>query len=180
MYYIYCGLIEMSDKFAILGMLKEADLYGYEIARRLKDLEGFWYIFPGNLYKALNSLEREHFIETKELEEHQGKIRKIYRITSQGIEAFEEWISAPASPPRTRHEAYLKIWLARKEKDKVKVQLEQIRDYSLQILKMFEQVEDLPMDSYLGWMLEAGKGHVKLDLEWSRTCIDRLSQNNEK
>lgn len=165
----------MSDKFAILGMLKDEDLHGYEISRRLKNLEGFWYIFPGNLYRALNSLESEGFIVAKELEEHQGKFRKIYRITEEGRKSFADWISQPAKPPRTRHEAYLKIWLAREDEEKVRVQLEQIRDYSREILQTFENAGDLPMDTYLGWMLDVGMKHVKLDLEWSEKCLTRLT-----
>lgn len=169
----------MSDKFAILGTMKGEELYGYEIARRLKYLEGFWYISPGNLYKALNSLEREGLIETRRIEEHQGKIRKIYGITGKGSRAYEEWISLPATPPRTRHEAYLKIWFAKDDPEKVRIQFEQIRDYSQQLLAMFDQGVQLPEDSYLGWMLEVGRGHVNLDLEWSGRCLDRLKAQDK-
>lgn len=170
----------MSDKFAILGMLKDADLYGYEIAKRLKDLEGFWYISQGNLYKALNSLEKEGMIEAVRKEEHQGKIRKIYRVTEDGRRAFSEWISLPATPPRTRHEAFLKIWFARNDREKVKLQFEQIRDFSLKILSMLDHVPELPEDSYLEWILDSGRKHVNLDLEWSQECLIRISEQEKE
>lgn len=170
----------MSDKFAVLGVLNDAELHGYEISKRLKDLEGFWYISPGNLYKALNSLEKENLVETSRFEEHQGKHRKIYRITAEGRKSFSDWISLPATPPRTRHEAYLKIWFARNDQEKARIQFEQIRDFSRQILAMFEHMPELPDDSYLGWMMEAGKQHVNLDLEWSLKCLRRLDSLEEQ
>lgn len=169
----------MSDKFAVLGILRHRNLHGYDISRRLKDIEGFWYISPGNLYRALKSLERDGLIGTRKQEEHLGRIRIIYGITESGKKAFDEWVSSPAMPPRTRHEAYLKIWLAGEDRQRIRTQLEQIRAESRKILDMFSQMDGIQVPGYLGWMLEAGKAHVELDLKWSENCLGRLDEEED-
>lgn len=166
----------MSDKFAILGSLRYEDLHGYEITRRLKAIEGFWYISPGNLYKALNALEREHMVTIARTEEFEGKIRKIYTITEKGKKAFDSWISKPANPPKTRHEAYLKIWLASGDPKKVRIQVEQIKKVSESIFEMMENYDFSTFPEYIRWMMESGRKHVELDVEWANSCLAILDR----
>lgn len=164
----------MSDKYAILGMLQKEDLYGYEISRRLKDIEGFWYIFPGNLYRALGSLEKEGLVEVSRTEEHAGKLRKIYRITSTGLREFNKWVSKPAELPRTRHEAYLKIWFSSGNAGKVALQIEQIKAASTAIITAMDTVDFSTLPEHLRWMMEVGRRHVQVDVEWADSCLKAL------
>lgn len=166
----------MSDKLAILGILKNEDLHGYEIGKRLKEIEGFWYIFPGNLYKALNSLERDGLIETKRIEEKDEKLRKIYSITEKGKQEFERWLSEPATLPRTRHEGFLKIWLSWQDPKKVRIQLEAIRDSSMNLFESIEGIDFSGAPEPIKWMMESGKAHIKMDIEWAESCLSRLSE----
>ncbi len=170
----------MSDKYAILGVLRKEELHGYEISNRLKALEGFWYIFPGNLYRALNSLEKDGFVEVRRTEEHQGKIRKIYGATGAGVEEFQRWVSEPAGVPRTRHEAYLKIWFSQNNEANIRVQLEQIRDASRNILETMDAYDFSTLPEHLRWMMEAGKKHVQLDVEWANSCLEELNSRKGK
>src|SRR3989304_804164 len=47
---------------AVLGLLREGPMHGYELKQRLVDL-GFWRISFGSVYPALRRLERAEFIE---------------------------------------------------------------------------------------------------------------------
>lgn len=165
---------DTSDKYAILGVLKGEELHGYEISNRLKALEGFWYIFPGNLYRALNSLEKDGLVEVRRTEEHQGKMRKIYGVTDDGLKEFERWVSEPAGVPHTRHEAYLKIWFSSDNANNIMVQIKQIRDVSQGILNMMGAYDFSQLPEHIKWMMEAGKRHVRLDLEWADSCLEKL------
>ncbi len=169
----------MSDKYAILGVLQKEDLHGYEISRRLKDIEGFWYIFPGNLYRALASLEKEGLVEVSRTEEHAGKLRKIYRMTSTGLRQFNSWVSKPADLPRTRHEAYLKIWFTSGDSEKVRLQIEQIKAASMAIFKAMDSTDFSTMPEHLRWMMEAGKKHVLVDIEWADSCLKSLNKHRK-
>ena len=51
-------------EIAVLGLLKEQPLHGYELKKRLTDTLGFlWGVSYGSLYPALRRLEREGAIE---------------------------------------------------------------------------------------------------------------------
>ena len=51
-------------EIAVLGLLKEQPLHGYELKKRLSETLGFlWGVSYGSLYPALRRLEREGFIE---------------------------------------------------------------------------------------------------------------------
>lgn len=169
----------MSDKLAVLGTLEKEDLYGYQIAKKMSEVEGFWYIFPGNLYRALSSLENEKLIEAKETEEHAGRLRKVYTITEEGRKVYDEWISKPADPPKTRYEAFLKIWLARGDSDLIRIQLEQIRDYSSRMLELMKSVQDSSAE-FPAWIFEGAIKHFEVDLQWSIDSLKKLPNIDKK
>ena len=51
-------------ELAILGLLKELPLHGYELKKRLNDTLGHvWGVSYGSLYPALKRLEREGAVE---------------------------------------------------------------------------------------------------------------------
>lgn len=169
----------MSDKLAVLGMLNSKDMYGYEISKNLRNIEGFWYISRGNLYRALSALEREGLVETKEVVEHNGKMRKIFGITPQGRVEFQNWLDIPAEPPRTRHESFLKIWFSRNDIQKVEMQIDQIRKYSEALVKLFDQMKPIPDDDYLAWVMEVGRNHIELDLKWAEESLRKIDKQKK-
>lgn len=72
-------------EMAVLGLLREGPMHGYELKQRLVDL-GFWRISFGSVYPALRRLERSGFIEVTP---GSGR-RKEYRLTAEGKEHFQE------------------------------------------------------------------------------------------
>ncbi len=170
----------MSDKYVILGVLKNEELHGYEISNRLKALEGFWYIFPGNLYRALNLLEKEGLVEVRRTEEYQGKMRKIYGVTEAGKKEFDAWVSEPAEIPRVRHEGYVKMWFSSNNEKNLRAQINQIRNASENILKLMDKYDFQNFPAHIKWMMEAGKRHVQLDVEWAESCLMELESEAGK
>ena len=110
-------------EIAVLGLLKEQPLHGYELKKRLGETLGFlWGVSYGSLYPALRRLEREGAIEvvaeplalappvaatgslTGDLAaarhgaprgpKPSRRTRKAYRITSAGVARFEELLLA--------------------------------------------------------------------------------------
>jgi DNA-binding PadR family transcriptional regulator len=109
---------------AILGLLHEQELHGYEIRRRLRDELGlFANISFGSLYPALSRLEKSGAVTVTESEAAAGaapmpftgslsgeragmrarrtgaprgtkRSRKVYRITEQGRRLFEQLLDA--------------------------------------------------------------------------------------
>ncbi|OFW66989.1 MAG: hypothetical protein A2Z12_06960 [Actinobacteria bacterium RBG_16_68_21] len=77
---------------AILGLLREGPMHGYELKQRLVDL-GFWRISFGSVYPALRRLDRSGWIEVSG---GSGR-RKEYRITAEGKEHFQQILEDEAS-----------------------------------------------------------------------------------
>ena len=111
------GVLEL----AILGLLKEQDLHGYELKKRLTDTLGaFSSVSFGSLYPALNRLERANAITATEAEDapapvpmtgsiggelaayrasrravrRGGRSKKVYRITARGEEMFSDLLAS--------------------------------------------------------------------------------------
>jgi DNA-binding PadR family transcriptional regulator len=98
--------------FAVLGLLYEAPIHGYELRKQLgARLGGFRAFSYGSLYPALRRLVRDGLIledtaDTSDMAESEGagswsrrgsSRRRVYRITAEGKERFAEML-ADAGP----------------------------------------------------------------------------------
>jgi DNA-binding PadR family transcriptional regulator len=93
---------------AVLGLLKEQDMHGYELKKRLADVFGSSSAVSfGSLYPALARLEAAGAVRvvtspsgqsppsgaTAGLGPHESSRRKVYGITPAGVAAFEELLT---------------------------------------------------------------------------------------
>ncbi|MGH8998579.1 MAG: PadR family transcriptional regulator [Acidimicrobiia bacterium] len=112
-------------ELAILGLLKELPLHGYELKKRLNECLGHvWGVSYGSLYPALARLEKVGAIEAvdpvpapvamipstgsisgeaaaarlRRLPRRKGRTRKAYRIASAGQALFSELLLADPAP----------------------------------------------------------------------------------
>jgi DNA-binding PadR family transcriptional regulator len=112
-------------ELAILGLLEELPLHGYELKKRLKDSLGdVWGVSYGSLYPALARLEKVGAIEVvdpapapaaaipatgsisgeaaaarlRRLARPSGRTRKAYRIAPRGHDLFAEMLRADPAP----------------------------------------------------------------------------------
>ena len=81
------GLLDI----CVLAAIKDEDSYGYQI---VKDMKPYVDISESTLYPILRRLETQELLTVRSAE-HNGRLRKYYRITDAGlsrIHAFkEEW-----------------------------------------------------------------------------------------
>jgi DNA-binding PadR family transcriptional regulator len=78
-------------ELAILGLLKERSMHGYQLSKRLSDaLGGFWRVSYGSLYPTIRRLEQEGAVERVFDEQEVGRRKNVYRITDRGEELFLE------------------------------------------------------------------------------------------
>ena len=79
------GLLDV----AVLAAIKNEDSYGYQI---IKDLKPCMEISESTLYPILRRLEENKFLTVRSTE-HNGRLRKYYHITEQGIERINSFKS---------------------------------------------------------------------------------------
>lgn len=78
-------------ELAILGLLKERPVHGYQLKKHLSDTLGsFWQVSYGSLYPALKRLQREGSVEMTFPKEEVGRRKNVYRITPKGEAMFAE------------------------------------------------------------------------------------------
>jgi DNA-binding PadR family transcriptional regulator len=78
-------------ELAILGLLKERSMHGYQLSKRLTDaLGGFWRVSYGSLYPSIRRLEHEGAVERVFDEQEVGRRKNVYRITERGETLFLE------------------------------------------------------------------------------------------
>ena len=78
-------------ELAILGLLKERAMHGYQLRKRLADtLGGFWQVSYGSLYPALKRLLKDGAVEMIFPQDQVGRRKNVYRITEKGEELFAE------------------------------------------------------------------------------------------
>ncbi len=120
-------------ELAILGLLKELPLHGYELKKRLNDTLGHvWGVSYGSLYPALARLERMGAIEVVDPPaaapvaipatgsiageaaaarlrrplRRSGRTRKAYRIAAAGQTLFHELLRADPAPGTDENRAF--------------------------------------------------------------------------
>ena len=108
---------------AVLGLLKEGDLHGYELNKRLKSLVGGYSTSFGALYPALARLERRGWVSSaavaaeaiaeddpsegharrsrkRAAKSKSGRTRKVYHITEAGESYLLELLQEDANNER--------------------------------------------------------------------------------
>lgn len=79
---------------AILGLLKERSMHGYQLKKRLAETLGpFWQVSYGSLYPALKRLQRQGAVEMVFPREEVGRRKNVYRLTGEGERAFERLLA---------------------------------------------------------------------------------------
>ena len=77
------GLLDV----CVLAAIKNEDSYGYKI---IKDMKPYIELSESTLYTILKRLETANML-TVRTAEHDGRLRKYYRITPEGVKRIEEF-----------------------------------------------------------------------------------------
>ena len=79
------GLLDV----CVLAAIKNEDSYGYKI---IKDMKPYIELSESTLYTILKRLEQQEMLTVKSAE-HDGRLRKYYRITAAGSRRIDEFRS---------------------------------------------------------------------------------------
>jgi DNA-binding PadR family transcriptional regulator len=164
-------------EMAILGLLKEQPMHGYQLSRELSEqLGGLWRVSYGSLYPSLRRLQKQGAIETDADAPAQGRRKTVYRITSEGERLFLELLQETPQdsqsedarfrirlaffrylPPETR------IRLLERRRGALEERLGHIRDS----LRTRRRVDD-----YTLALMERGATTTESDIAWLSGLIE--------
>lgn len=75
-------------EYCVLALLRQEELYGFELVRTLSDIDGL-VISEGTIYPLLNRLRGEQLVTSFWQESESGPPRRYYRITPAGIATLD-------------------------------------------------------------------------------------------
>ncbi len=170
------GILEL----AVLGLLKERSMHGYELRKQLSAKLGpLWHVSWGSLYPALRRLARQGAVD-KVAESSPtrgpGRNKTVYRITAVGEELFDGLLREPGAAPDPELFA-LKVAFFRYLQPEMRVaMLERRRIYLQDKLMQFKSnLRDYRerIDSYALVLQDHGMAVVEDDIEWIDELISR-------
>ncbi len=77
------GLLEL----CVLNALRAERLYGYDIVKRLRTIEGL-VIGEGTVYPILSRFRAQELVAVEHEESSEGPTRKYYKLTTRGADAL--------------------------------------------------------------------------------------------
>ena len=110
----------MPVKHALLALLAERDLTGYELKLRFERVLGeFWQLNSGQVYSTLERLRRAGMVSRQrptETDATDDVARAAFSLRPRGRHALEEWLAAPIARLRpVRDPLFVKLAFSRPE-----------------------------------------------------------------
>jgi DNA-binding PadR family transcriptional regulator len=166
------GVLEL----AILGLLKERPMHGYELRKQLVSKLGFfWTVSFGSLYPTLKKLERRGVVE-KSASELASRRKQVYRITARGEREFLELLTEGATSSWEEDKFPLRLAFFRYLGPETRLRLLERRKSYLED-KLDEGARSLARatrgraDSYTVELMRHGIHTTEHDIAWLDTLI---------
>jgi PadR family transcriptional regulator, regulatory protein PadR len=85
--------VERFAEPAVLLLLRERSVHGYELLEQLPELTGER-VDMGNLYRFLRLLETDGIVRSEWDDAAAGPSKRIYELTDEGRALLDQWVSA--------------------------------------------------------------------------------------
>ncbi len=173
------------NEIAVLGLLSERPMYGYEIHQEIKRRQmDYWAkIKLPSIYNTLTRLEEQQLIQAGK--EKVGKMpeRNVYSITEAGHVKLKELVTHfLREEERPEWNFGLGVaFLFGAPRDVVLDTLQQRREDVAKRLALLEQERDAHRDKIpFNWrmIIENGHKHMQLELDWLNSLIDKVKSTS--
>jgi DNA-binding PadR family transcriptional regulator len=172
-------------ELAILGLLKEQPMHGYQLSRELgESLGGFWRVSYGSLYPTLRRLERAGEVEAVASEEATvGRRKQVYRITAKGEETFLQLLQEAPHDNQSEDQRFrVRLAFFRYLPPETRLRLLERRRAYLE--NRLNSITDslrstrARVDDYTLSLMEHGRADVESDLAWVDGLIEAERSRN--
>jgi len=169
-------------ELAILGLLKERAMHGYQLSKRLADTLGaFWKVSYGSLYPALKRLEREGAVESAFPREEVGRRKNVYRITEKGEALFSELLQETGEESWDENRFRVRLAFFQYLKPDTRLRLLEKRrafleDRLSQIKTSLGKARER-IDNYTLSLMQHGEESTQQDIKWLDVLIKEERKN---
>lgn len=179
-------------KYTLLGFLTYQPMTGYDLKHRMdSSTVHFWHAELSQIYTTLKSLEKENLVSSSIQTQNDRPDKRIYTITSSGINNFQRWLSDPVLELSPKKETIiLKLFFAAQlDKNSLLSQLHlQVDLHQKQVLyfkettsrmvqKTITEFPTLTRDA-LFWEATRrfGQEYEELYVKWLEECIQLVEE----
>jgi DNA-binding PadR family transcriptional regulator len=164
----------MMLELAILGLLKERSMHGYQLSKRLTEtLGGFWRVSYGSLYPSLKRLERQGAVEQVFDEQEVGRRKNVYRITERGEAVFRrllEEAGTDATGEENRFRVRMAFFKYLAPESRIRL-LERRRAFLEERLATLTASLGTHRDTYTLSLMQHGRETTEQDIAWLNGLI---------
>jgi DNA-binding PadR family transcriptional regulator len=163
-------------ELAVLGLLKERPMHGYQLSRELGDsLGGLWRVSYGSLYPTLRRLEIDAAIESEAGDVRGARRKKVYRITPKGEQIFLELLQETPQDTQTEDARFrMRLAFFRYLPPETRIRLLERRRQALQE-RLATIAESLrtgrSTDDYGRALIEHNRSVTESDITWLEQLI---------
>jgi PadR family transcriptional regulator, regulatory protein AphA len=173
----------VSLKLALLGLLAERPMSGYELTKKFAGPSNVWTAQHGQIYPELARLKETGLIRQSEAG---PRGRKTYTITASGLKQVRRWL-VETEPDRTvRDESFLRVfflWLLETKQARSYFEQEGARHRA-----RLEQYMDIaagprprtPAQRYDRIALEAGIRYEQAMSEWADWALSQVKRSSRQ
>ncbi|HMO96336.1 MAG TPA: PadR family transcriptional regulator [Tepidiformaceae bacterium] len=168
----------LPGEYAILGLLLEGPMHGYEMARHFEghELTTACPIEQSSLYTYLRNVEGRELVRWEETRVGARPPRKMYSLTDAGERSVRAWLDSPVMRLReVRLDFLLKLYFLHRldpdaERELLQVQIDVCRDY-------LGTLESQPDSTPFLRLVHGSKRSAALaTLNWLRSYADDLEK----
>lgn len=179
----------MPLKHAILGLLNYQDMTGYDIDRWLqKPISFFWHAQTSQVYKELNAITKNNWVENR-IEVQTGKPnKKIFSITDEGRIELNRWLGEADLTEIMKYKNPLLIKIFFSSNIDLGATMRLLEKYISEcneiIQRMNEDTRNIPEyeesfgtedeSFYWGMTMTYGFMYYQNEIKWANWCIDKL------
>lgn len=158
-------------ELAVLGLLKEQSMHGYQLKKRLSETLGpFWQVSYGSLYPALKRLQAEGSVEVVFPTEEVRRRKNVYKVTEDGERLFGRLVEESGQDKDDDNGFRIRLAFFRYLKPETRIGLlERRKAYLLGRLDEFkERVTSYRerVDSYTLSLMRHGMDSTEHDIAW--------------
>ena len=156
-------------ELAILGVLKEQPMHGYELRHYLSFIVGhIWQLSYGTLYPALRRLEKRGALTKQTIRDGKGPAKHVYALTPSGEQIFLEMMNEVASPTEISdsHKFTLRLIFFRYlPSERRRVLLEERLAFLRESRETLAEMEQMPAQALDSFRRTLIAHHAKLNAE---------------
>ncbi len=177
----------MSLAHAILGMLQKQPMTGYELKTQCFDdsIAHFWQADQAQIYRTLDKLAEQGFVESRLEVQEDRPNRKVYSITDAGRAEVHRWLLTEQPLPTIREPFLVQLFFAGQLdntqiiamlEQQLKAHEQQLATYRAIPLPSFDNPNMTRELTFQRMTLEAGLSNEQACIDWLRDCIAHVKR----